>query len=104
MQKIINWEKVEERYAAAKKGETSKPMTTEWLSSEFVDKDGNKVGSEAVTGYKTIMVLHARTTNDMFEEIATNSPTNDDCLPLKNKLKDIYDKINEGGKKELQIV
>jgi len=66
-------------------------MTTEWLSSEFVDKDENRVGSEAVTGYKTIMVFYSRSTNDMIEAINANESANNDCMPLKNKLKGIYD-------------
>lgn len=61
---------------------------TDFLGTEFVDKDNKACGADMVVGHKMIMVVYS----------ASWWPG---CIPFKENLKTIYGQLNEGGKKEL---
>ena len=64
---------------------------TDFLGTEFVDKDGNKVGVEAVEGYKLIMVVYSASWWG-------------GCTPFKSNLKNLYESWNADGAKNIQVV
>ena len=65
-------------------------MSIDFLGTEFVDKDGNKLGADAVSGYKLIMIVYSANWWG-------------GCTPFKANLKKLYEDWNKDGK-VLQVV
>ena len=61
------------------------------LGEEFVDKDGNNLGADAVEGYKLIMVVYSASWWG-------------GCKPFKANLKNLYAEWNKDGAKNIQVV
>ena len=63
----------------------------DFLGNKFKDAEGKEVGPEAFAGYKVIVTLYSANWWGA-------------CKPFKAKLKDFYNKVNEGGAKNVQVI